>query len=334
MADALFVGVLLEAVPSLELRPLCFSVDVTVEATRGGVLAKSCARRGRHPSTAAARWTALLSCSARAAAPQRTLRHTPSRHQLRLGNPLSVASGAPGSRFASTRRIDGAAAASKPRMKEIAMTTTGTTGAMSAGAAGLVVRGLTTRWWAFVLRGVFAIAFGVFTWVYPGISLLSLVLLFGAYALGEGVFAIVAAIRNKNDVRPWWMLVLQGVAGVMTGLATLFVPGITALVLLLVIAAWAVVTGALQIAVAIRVRKEIEGEWLLAVGGAVSIAFGVLLVLFPGAGALALVLWIGTFMVFFGGLLVALGLRLRSVMKRHGTRPEGPGIGGTFAPSR
>jgi uncharacterized membrane protein HdeD (DUF308 family) len=171
---------------------------------------------------------------------------------------------------------------------------------------------LAQNWWAVVLRGVMGILFGLVTFVAPGISLAALVLVFGAYALVDGVLAIVSAIRRRGASDRWWVLLLAGLAGVAAGVVTLVWPGITALALLYMIAAWALLTGALEIAAAIRLRKAITGEWLLLLSGIVSIGLGMLLVLFPGPGALAVVLWIGTWALVFGVLLIALGLRLRS----------------------
>lgn len=174
------------------------------------------------------------------------------------------------------------------------------------------VDALARNWWAVFLRGAAGILFGVATFFAPQISLAVLVLVFGAYALVDGALAIVSAIRRRGTSDRWWVLLLEGLVGVAAGLVTFLLPGITALALLALIAAWALLTGALEIAEAIRLRKVITGEWLLALGGIASIALGVLLVLFPGAGALAVVLWIGAYALFFGALLVALGLRLRS----------------------
>jgi uncharacterized membrane protein HdeD (DUF308 family) len=171
---------------------------------------------------------------------------------------------------------------------------------------------LTRNWWALALRGVAGILFGILTFVWPGISLAALVFLFGAYAFADGVLAIVTAVRRRGVDR-WWLLVLQGIVGVGAGVVTWLWPGITALALLAVIAAWALMGGALQIAAAIRLRKVISGEWLLALGGVLSIALGVLLLLFPGPGALALVIWIGAYAFVTGILLLALGFRLRGL---------------------
>lgn len=171
---------------------------------------------------------------------------------------------------------------------------------------------LTRNWWALALRGVAGILFGIITFVWPGISLAALVFLFGAYAFADGVLAIVTAVRRRGADR-WWLLLLQGIVGIGAGVVTWLWPGITALALLAVIAAWALMSGALQIAAAIRLRKVISGEWLLALGGVLSMALGVLLLVFPGPGALAVVIWIGAYAFVFGILLLALGFRLRGL---------------------
>lgn len=171
---------------------------------------------------------------------------------------------------------------------------------------------LTRNWWAIVLRGIAGILFGLITFFAPGISLAALVLLFGAYAFADGVLAIVTAVRRRGADR-WWLLLLEGLAGIAAGIVTLLWPGITAIALLYVIAAWALVTGVFEMAAAIRLRKVITGEWLLALSGVLSIALGVLLVLWPGPGALALVIWIGAYALVFGVLLVTLGIRLRAL---------------------
>lgn len=174
------------------------------------------------------------------------------------------------------------------------------------------VDSLSRNWWAVSLRGLAGILFGIITFFAPGISLAALVLLFGAYALMDGVLAIVTAVRRRGADR-WWLLLLEGLVGIAAGVLTFLLPAITAIALLYVIAAWALVTGAFEIAAAIRLRKVISGEWLLALSGIFSIALGVLLVMFPGPGALAVVIWIGAYAFVFGALLFALGLRLRGL---------------------
>jgi uncharacterized membrane protein HdeD (DUF308 family) len=184
-----------------------------------------------------------------------------------------------------------------------------------------------------VLRGLAAIAFGALCWILPGIGLLSLVYMFGIWALVDGISALAAAIRSEATERPWWVLALQGIAGIAAGLGAFLIPGITAYALLMLIATWAIIAGSLQIGTAIRLRKEIRGEWLLALGGVVSVFFGALLIVFPGPGALALVIWIGAYAVLFGALLVVLGLRMRNRVGRGTqTRQQQP-IGGEYASS-
>jgi uncharacterized membrane protein HdeD (DUF308 family) len=180
------------------------------------------------------------------------------------------------------------------------------------------VDALARNWWLVLLRGIAGIVFGIITFFAPGISFAALVLLFGAYAFVDGVLAIMAAIGRRARSRRWWVLLLEGLAGLAAGVITLFWPGITAIALLALIAAWALVTGGLEIAAAIRLRKVINNEWLLALAGVASVGFGILLVLFPGPAALALILWIGAYALVSGVLWVALALRLHSWGRSHG----------------
>lgn len=179
---------------------------------------------------------------------------------------------------------------------------------------------LARNWWAVVLRGVAAIIFGVLAFVMPGVTLAVLVLLFGAYALVDGVFNLIAAVTGHARKASWWALLLEGLVSVAAGLVTFFMPGLTALVLVYVISAWAVLTGVFEIVAAIRLRKVITNEVWLAIGGVVSIVFGALIAFAPGAGALAIVFWIGAYALVFGILLVGLGVRLRR--RRTDTRGE------------
>jgi uncharacterized membrane protein HdeD (DUF308 family) len=170
---------------------------------------------------------------------------------------------------------------------------------------------LARNWWLIALRGVAAIIFGILTFVMPGISLLTLVLLFGSYALVEGVLNVIAAVRGRRANERWWALLLEGVVSIAAAIVTFVYPGLTAVVLVYVIAAWAIVTGVLEIVAAVRLRHRITGEGWLALSGVASVAFGMLLMIFPGAGALALLMWIGAYAVVFGALLVGLAFRLR-----------------------
>jgi uncharacterized membrane protein HdeD (DUF308 family) len=187
---------------------------------------------------------------------------------------------------------------------------------------------MTKYWWTVALRGALAVLFGVIALGWPGITVIVLVALFGAYALVDGVIALGQAIvggRQTIGRRGW--LVLEGVVDVIAGVVTFVWPGITALALLLLIAAWAVVTGLLEIVAAIRLREEIKGEWVLALTGAVSVLFGVLLAVRPGAGALAVVWVIGAYAIVFGVSLIALGVRLRRLGHESGA------MSGTQRPS-
>ncbi len=168
-----------------------------------------------------------------------------------------------------------------------------------------------SRWWTLAARGIAAILFGILTFISPGLSLFTLVILFGAWALADGVFNLVMAVRTRKGER-WGWLVLEGVTSIIVGILTFFWPGITALSLLFLIAAWSVVTGIAEVVAAIRLRKLIRGEWLLGLSGVVSIVFGLFLLAFPGAGALAVIFWIGAYSIVFGSLLVALAFRLRA----------------------
>jgi uncharacterized membrane protein HdeD (DUF308 family) len=168
------------------------------------------------------------------------------------------------------------------------------------------------NWWTLAIRGVAAIIFGLFAFVWPGITLLVLVFLFGAYAFVDGVFAIVAGIRAREHQR-WWLLLIEGILSVIAGIMAFAVPGITAIALLVLIATWAIVTGILEVIAAIQMRKYITNEWLLALGAIASVVFGVLLLLRPAIGALAVLWLIGAYAIFFGIMLLALGFRLRSL---------------------
>ncbi len=174
-----------------------------------------------------------------------------------------------------------------------------------------MVERLASNWWAVALRGALAIVFGALAFAWPGITADVLLAFFGAYALVDGLFTAVAAFRAPEGYKHWWALLVEGVSGVAAGVLAFVWPGITALVLLYLIAAWAVVTGVFEIAAAARLRKLISGEWLLALGGVLSVLFGLMLVAWPGAGAFAVLWLIGAYAVLFGVLLMALGFRLR-----------------------
>jgi uncharacterized membrane protein HdeD (DUF308 family) len=172
-------------------------------------------------------------------------------------------------------------------------------------------------WWLFALRGLAAVIFGLLAFVWPGITLLSLVLLFGVYALVNGLLSLALAAKAPKGYPRFGSLVLGGILGIIAGIVTFFWPGLTAIGLLFVIASWAIATGIMEIAAAIKLRKEINHEWLLIIAGLLSVAFGVLLALMPGAGALVLVWWIGFYAVFFGILMLFLAFKVRRLGRGH-----------------
>ncbi len=170
---------------------------------------------------------------------------------------------------------------------------------------------LIRSWWLLALRGVLAIVFGVAALIWPGLTLLVLVTLFGAYAIVDGVVAILSVVRHRERGR-WWAVLLEGVFGILAGLVAFLLPGITAVALVFVIGVWAMLTGLMEISAALRLRRMIENEWMLGLAGILSLVFGAALVVFPGAGALALVTLIAAYAIVFGIAMLFLGLRLRN----------------------
>jgi uncharacterized membrane protein HdeD (DUF308 family) len=168
---------------------------------------------------------------------------------------------------------------------------------------------LATNWWALLLRGIAAVLFGLAALFWPGLTLFVLIVFFGAYALVDGILAIVAGIRGSEGRR--WLLLAEGVLGVLAGLITFFWPGMTALFLLFVISAWAIFTGLLKVVMAIFFRREVENAWLMGLSGVLSVLFGVVLAVLPGAGLLSLVWLIGIYALIVGVVLIVLGFRMR-----------------------
>ncbi len=173
---------------------------------------------------------------------------------------------------------------------------------------------LTRNWWIPLMRGIAAIVFGVAALIWPGITLEVLVLFFGAYALVDGIFALVSGLTASDaDGGLRWMLALTGIAGVVTGLITFFWPGVTATVLLAFIIAWAIITGILEIAAAIRLRQVISNEWLYIVSGVASVLFGVLALIYPNSGAVSIVWMIGLYAIVAGVALIGFAVRVHSL---------------------
>jgi uncharacterized membrane protein HdeD (DUF308 family) len=170
---------------------------------------------------------------------------------------------------------------------------------------------LAQNWWAVALRGVFAILFGLIALLVPGATILSLVLFFSAYMLVDGVFGIVAAVRAARQGERWGLLILEGVLNIAVGVIAFLMPGLTAIAFVLLLAAWSLVSGGLMLGAAFRLSKE-HGRWWLALGGIVSIIFGVLLAIAPVIGAVVLTWWLGAYAFAFGIALLVLALRLRA----------------------
>lgn len=175
----------------------------------------------------------------------------------------------------------------------------------------LLTHALAKNWWLFLLRGIAALIFGGLAIFWPGMTLLVLVILYGAFALADGGLAIGAAVMGQQAKAARWWLGLVGLSGIAIGILTFFWPGITALVLVFFIAAWAVIIGAMQIIGAIRLRKEIDNEWWLVLSGALSVLFGIAIAVMPEAGALALVWLIALYAILFGVLNIGFAFRLR-----------------------
>lgn len=183
---------------------------------------------------------------------------------------------------------------------------------------------LARNWWAVGLRGLAAILFGLAAFIWPGLTIAVLIILFAAYALVDGIFNVIGSIRAAERGTRWWPLLLEGIAGIVAGLIAFFLPGLTAVALVFLIAAWAIVTGIFEIIAAIQLRHAIENEWLLGLSGIVSLAFAILLIARPGAGALAIVWIIGAYAIIFGLILLALAYRLHGLEQQARVRPEEP----------
>ncbi len=181
---------------------------------------------------------------------------------------------------------------------------------------------LAENWWAVALRGAFAILFGIIALILPGVTIASLVLLFAAYMLADGILAIVAAVRAARRNERWGLLILEGLANIATGVLAFIWPGITVIVFVLLLAAWAIVSGALMIGAAFRLGKR-HGRWWMVLAGVLSVIWGGLLTFAPIAGAVVLTWWLGAYALVFGGLLLALAFRLREQRSTRAVPPSG-----------
>ena len=178
---------------------------------------------------------------------------------------------------------------------------------------------MVNRWWVVLLRGICAILFGIFALTRPGLSLWTLILVYGILAFADGAAGMALGFGGKLDGKPWWGMIMLGFLGIVAGLAAFLWPGLTAVVLLIMIASWAIVRGLFEIVAAIKLRKVMEGEWVLALSGVISILFGGLLLRNPAAGALAVVMIIGIYMLIFGAAAVIFSFQLKGVRDRLST---------------
>jgi uncharacterized membrane protein HdeD (DUF308 family) len=170
---------------------------------------------------------------------------------------------------------------------------------------------LARGWWVLLLRGIAAIVFGVLAFAWPGLTLVTLVLLYGAFALVDGIISLIAAFTGGAKPVPTWWLIVIGLIGIAAGIVTFLWPGMTAILLVIFIGAWALVHGIFEIIGAIQLRKEIDNEWMLILSGVLSVLFGVVVLVAPGAGALGLIWAIAAYSILFGITFVGLALRLR-----------------------
>ena len=182
---------------------------------------------------------------------------------------------------------------------------------MTFGVSGTVE--IARWWWTFIIRGLVAVAFGVLAFLAPAWGIAVLVALFGAWALVDGVIGLVGGIRSRGRDRSWWLSILEGIVGIVAGVFAFLFPAQAAVALIFIIAAWAIITGVFEIVAAIRLREQIQGEFWLGLAGVASILYGVVVYLFPAAGALSIVWLIGSFAIAFGAFLLILGWRLRRI---------------------
>ena len=174
-------------------------------------------------------------------------------------------------------------------------------------------------WWPLLLRGIFAIIFGLIALIFPGIALFAIIFVFGIYALLDGIVAIYVAIKERRSLPRWGWLLAEGIAGIIFGIVAFVWPRETALILLYIVAAWAIITGILELGAAFTIR-----DWLFGLAGVVSIVFGILLFAFPGAGLLSLLWIVGIYAIVFGFLLLVHAFQVRS--GRAAGYPSGGGI--------
>jgi uncharacterized membrane protein HdeD (DUF308 family) len=175
---------------------------------------------------------------------------------------------------------------------------------------------LARNWWAIGIRGVLAVVFGLIALFLPGATMLSLVIVFSIYAFADGVFGIVSAVRAAQAGQRWGLLVFEGLVNVGVAVIAVLWPGITVVAFVLLVAVWAILTGALELAAAFRLGTK-DGRWWPVVGGLVSLVYGALLVVAPLIGAVVLTWWLGAYALIFGVALVVLAFKLKARLDKH-----------------
>ncbi|HUO92184.1 MAG TPA: HdeD family acid-resistance protein [Rhizomicrobium sp.] len=171
---------------------------------------------------------------------------------------------------------------------------------------------LAKNWWAFAIRGLLGVLFGIIAFAWPGVTMLSLVIVFAAYAITDGVFAIIAAVRAASHHERWTLFLLEGIVGIVAGVLAFMWPGLTVIVFVTLVAFWALLSGGLMLAAAFRLDTH-HGRWWFALGGVASIIYGVLLLIAPVIGALVLTWWIGAYALVFGIAMLIAAFRLRTL---------------------
>ena len=168
------------------------------------------------------------------------------------------------------------------------------------------------NWWIMALRGLFAVIFGLIALVAPGIALLAFIYVFAAYALIDGGIAIITAIQERELLDRWGWVLFEGILSILAWIIAFANPSLTAVVLLYIIAAWAIVTGIMEIVTAFVIREFVSREWVLALAGIASVAFGIILFIYPGAGILSILWLVGIYGIVFGLLFIVRAFQLRS----------------------
>jgi uncharacterized membrane protein HdeD (DUF308 family) len=179
-----------------------------------------------------------------------------------------------------------------------------------------MVTALARNWWAFAIRGLLAMLFGVIAFTLPGAAMLSLVLIFAAYALADGVLAIVSAVRAASHHERWLTFVIEGIVGIGAAILAVAWPAVTVVVFVTIVAIWAIISGAFMLAASFHMDAA-HGRWWIALGGVASLVYGALLIVMPLIGALVLTWWIGAYAFIFGVAMMAAAFRLRARLQAH-----------------